>query len=198
MISKKYKCVHVHINKAAGSSIERMLGYSTTGADHRTIHEYKEVLGGEIKNYFTFAFVRNPWDKIVSQYHHRKQNMKDDRILNMNFKNWVHNLDTLGFDIKGTGNQLDWLCENRWLWNPAKKAYTKRPYKIKLAVDYIGRFENFEDDWSIICNKIGLVGETCHTKKSQHADYREYYDDKTSQIIYDRFIDDIKFFKYKF
>jgi len=197
MISKKYKCIHVHINKTAGSSIETMLEYNDSGADHRTIHEYKDVLGEDIQKYFTFAFVRNPWDKMVSQFHHRKQNEKDKRIQQMDFKSWVKNIDDFHV-IMGTGNQLNWLCDKKWVWHPGKKTYISNPTNFKVIVDYIGKFENFSADWEKVCKKIGLTTETVHRRKSNHDDYRKYYDDESTQIIFNRFEADIKFFKYKF
>ena len=58
--------IFIHINKTGGTSIERALGGKF---QHKTAREKIAELGEAVwQAKFTFAFVRNPWDKMVSQY----------------------------------------------------------------------------------------------------------------------------------
>src|SRR5882724_7775498 len=82
MISHDHRCILVHIERTGGTSVELTL----TGLDwwerktqdqkHLTARASIERYGEEIwKRYFTFSFVRNPWDLVVSSYvflHRRK------------------------------------------------------------------------------------------------------------------------------
>ena len=87
---------------------------------HCTIREvYKEF--PETKNYFTFCFVRNPWDIQVSQYFFNRDVLKYDlpsfdtwiqrNVLNQ--MKWIKNLDF--FDFIGRFETLqgdfNFLCE---------------------------------------------------------------------------------------
>lgn len=197
MIHTKYKLAFIHINKTAGSSIEKALGRTEHSPTHNTLTNYKKYVD---KGYYIFSFVRNPYDKMVSQYHHRKQNTQDKKVLNISFKDWIMNLDEIGFDIKGTGNQVAWLSLQKWVWDKDKKIYTTRPDEVKLGVDFIGFFENLQEDWNTLQNELDISPQIKlpHRRKSKHSNYREYYDDVTREIVYNRFEDDFNIFNYKF
>jgi len=65
-------------------------------------------------------------------------------------------------------------------------------------VDFIGRFENIEKDWEIVCQKIGKEIELPMRMKSHHKDYHEFYNEKTKQMIAEIYAKDIEKFGYKF
>lgn len=198
MINLYYRIAFIHINKTAGSSIETALGLVHEQSTHMTLKDFSEVI--QLPQFYKFSFIRNPYDKIVSQYHHRVQNMKDPIISKISFKDWVKNLDELGYDIKGTGNQVAWLSLQDWEWDVNKQEYTKRPKEVKFGVDFIGFFEQLTSDWKELQQEIGIYPhiKLPHRRKSNHKHYREYYDDTTQEIIYKRFEDDFKIFNYKF
>ena len=86
MISHKHKCIFIHIPKCGGTSIEDALfkprnertikdlwsgpnKYQTGGLQHLMASHIIEEVGGDLfDEYFKFSFVRNPWEKMVSQF----------------------------------------------------------------------------------------------------------------------------------
>src|SRR5687768_13300689 len=78
----------VHINKTGGTSIEKALGLPF---QHRTAVEIRRLIGAkEWDRRFSFAFVRNPWDKVASHYHFRvKTNQTGLRDKPIPFNEWV-------------------------------------------------------------------------------------------------------------
>jgi hypothetical protein len=179
--------VFVHINKTGGMSIGKALGMGKK--EHFTALEHKNRLGnhrwGEM---FKFSFVRNPRDKVISHYFHRvKTNQTGLGNKPINFKEWVKltygEQNPRYFDYpKYFMPQINWLTDG----------------KGKVIVDFVGRFENLENDFQHICKRIGKNVDLPFLNKSEHKEYQYYYDDTTKETVSKWFEKDIVFFNYLF
>lgn len=67
------------------------------------------------------------------------------------------------------------------------------------TVDFIGKFENIQNDFNTVCDLINVT-KTClpHTNKSNHEHYSVYYDDETQKLITDHHIRDLEQYNYDF
>jgi hypothetical protein len=155
-------------------------------AQHKFIKHFTDV---DISNFFTFSFVRNPWDRFLSEYFFIKKN-NGCGCKNFNFS---EKFPTFKKYVLKSGkscswyphelNQLDFLSDDSG----------------DINVDYIGKFENLQEDFNTICKKIGLPNQQLpHTNKSKHKHYTEYYDDETREIVAEKYAKDIEYFGYKF
>lgn len=184
---KFHNYIFIHINKTGGTSVEKALGLPLI---HKTAREYKKEVGDTYwQDRFSFAVVRNPWDKIASQFHYRS--MIDETQMRkkpIQFNDWVKRVfidqdPDYYNEEKMFIPQMDWLTD----------------IEGNMLVNFIARFENLSNDWPIICENINRQGvELPHVKKSSRTDYRGYYDTESTEIIADFFAQDIEQFSYHF
>jgi hypothetical protein len=209
MISDKYKCIHIHIPKSAGTSINHSLcGWITNDFDkekklwkqHATALETKKYYTNDKQwnNYFKFAIVRNPFDRMVSSYNFLCRRMMKpcdfrDKLL---FKKFIFKK---GIFKKLLNPSLIIEKENRY-----HQIRTATDFVMdkndNILVDYIGRFENIEDDWNFICEQLGTKIKLEHRNKNnrRYKHYRDYYDDDTKKCVAEACKKDLEIFKYKF
>lgn len=124
--------------------------------------------------YFTFAFVRNPWDRAASAYIKHYHNSELD--LKEGFNAWIKakvSIAQVSQFIADDNNQI--------------------------AVDYVGRFENIEQDFNHICDKLKINVRLPHKNKSTRSrQYQDLYTKETKEIIANLAKQDIELFGYKF
>ncbi len=196
MISHKLKSIFIHIPKCGGTSIERVL-QNQSFVFQRHYHISHRELNKNHNNYFKFTFVRNPYDKIVSEYKW--------------FTNTEHNYP--GKHVKDFYNGVDFKTFvkifTEWPKSKSKHNRNKGDYYHGLSythllqpinqINFIGRFENFQEDFDIVCDKIGIPQqELPHKYATDHKHYTEYYDDETREIVAERYAKDIEYFGYEF
>jgi len=178
--------IFIHINKTGGSSIECALGIPL---EHRTAKEKIAEIGLYYwKKKYTFTVVRNPWDKVVSHYYYRwerdETGLKTDGI---EFNEWVKltygKQDPQYFNYpKMFQPQMRWIADDR----------------DQILVDSVFRFENLEDDFNMVSQRLGISASLPHLKASDRNHYREYYSDETRFIIEAWFRSDLDQFGYTY
>lgn len=178
--------IFVHINKTGGSSIEKALALPF---QHRTARELLTLIGEKRwASRFSFAFVRNPWDKVASHYHYRvKTNQTGLRDRPIPFAAWVRlayqEHAPPYYDIpKMFMPQLDWIAD----------------VDGSILVNFVGRFESLHADFRTVCEQIGSRASLPHLKQSERGDYRRYYDDESAAIVGNHFEKDVAAFGYSF
>ena len=182
MISHEYKCIFIEVPKTGSTTIRSIIG--RTKKPHLDILQIKkQVTIKQFNQYFKFGFVRNPWDRAVSLYNRNEGIQLKNKMSFVNFIKW-HNYATD-------------TCTH-----PSQKKYQLDFFTDsvgELLVDFIGKFENLQQDFNIICDKIGIPQHQLpHINKSNHKHYTEYYDDETREIVAEKYAKDIEYFGYEF
>ena len=72
--------------------------------------------------------------------------------------------------------------------------------KGQIVVDFVGRFENLQKDFSYVVKRLGLPTEIAlpHLLKTDHEDYQVYYTDQTRRHVREKYCKDVKNFNYQF
>lgn len=232
MISHPDRCLFVHIPKTAGMSVEHFflgrLGLSwaeraplllTRNDDpalgppqlsHLTAAEYLR-LGylprPQFDDYFKFGFVRNPWDRLVSEYRYRGYPVKVD------FKTYLRKyLPAPGWtDLhRHVVPQYDFLHDESG----------------RLLVDFVGRYERLQEDFDRVCERLGIpasplprinrsmearwpdsvrelrrrLRRAVWSREKRHTfpHYTQYYDEESRALVDKMFERDIAAFNYSF
>lgn len=176
----------IHINKTGGTSVCQALNIAL---EHKTAVEKIQEIGRQTWDQrLTFATVRNPWDKVVSHYHHRLQSDHTDLAANpIGFKEWVTRAYR-DHDPAYYNNPKLYMPQLAWISDP----------EGNVLVDEVLRFERFAEDFKQIAKKLNREIELPHVRKSKRGDYRSYYDTATVDVVAGVFARDIAAFGYRF
>ncbi len=67
------------------------------------------------------------------------------------------------------------------------------------GIDFLGRFENLQHDLNIICDRLEIPRqELLVLNKTDHSNYRTYYDEVTRKRVETHYCKDIEAFGYEF
>ena len=215
-ISHSLRCLFVHIPKTGGTSVEKALGmfgdwriedrerffgriaspdllaagFLSRYLQHLTLPELRPLLSPALADgLFTFSFVRNPWDRMVSIHAHPDPDMLEQAAAQ-------------GLELRGVpfATFLDLTANLRHIHLLPQHCFILDSAGCPL-VDFIGRFENLANDFRKISTGLGTSGDLPHANASQarqHQDYRCYYTDATRDLIARRYARDIEIFRYAF
>ena len=232
MICGEYRCLFVHVPKTAGMSIEQVflqrvgLTWKTRAPlllggnddprlgpprlEHLKAGEYVargHLTAEQFESYFKFSFVRNPWDRIVSEYKYRGYPVKVD------FKTYLFkHLPAAGW----TDTYCHIIPQYDFLYDEAGK----------LLVDFVGRYERLQADFDKVCARVGIpptplprvnrsleearpntlrefrkqVRRAIWSREREHTfpHYTEYYDDESREFVGRLFRKDVEAFNYGF
>jgi len=238
MICHHYKCIFIHIPKNAGQSVEHVflklldLDWETRAPlllryndqpelgpprlAHLKAREYvpcKYLTQEQFDDYFKFAFVRNPWDRMVSIY---------------KYFGWDRYVGFKTFVVKKLAKV--WR-DNYWFVGPQSDFVCNENGDV--IVDFLGKFETLDADFDHVCRQLGLpstelpyINKSAKQKVKLSFDakdalkyarwlyrmrtipsikvvpgfdnYQDYYDDECREVVADLYKTDIQLFGYQF
>lgn len=200
LISDSHQFIFFHVAKAAGTSVRNTLQpYCLSPVDSRWISilrrfnlpsdyrkfrflKHTSVAQAEAKlpaqvftNYRRVAFVRNPWDRLVSQYiyHFRKREQRP-------FADYVQQ------SIRQQRlSQSQFLADSHG----------------RVELDFVGRYEDLETDYQRLAEFLQLPLPPLpklNASKHQSGDYRRHYDTELQQLLEPYLAEDMRQFDYTF
>jgi len=161
---------------------------------HRSAFYLQKMFPQEWANYFSFAIVRNPWARVVSNYEYAKlttsywhntegssiggKHMDYDFIHDKTFKEVVTILgqDETLLKHPGWRNQYHYIYDGH-----------------KILVDKVFRQETINDEFA---HQFKVELPVINT--SSHRDYTHYYDDDMIEIVRRVYQQDIDIFNYEY
>lgn len=219
MISHEHKTVFIHVPKVAGQSVElvflNLLGMSweqraplvlrhnpdpAKGPErlaHLLAREYVALAyidQATFDEYFKFAFVRNPWARLVSEYEYRRYEKRP-------FADFVEaefaSIDGYSDHSRHIIPQSDYLYDTDG----------------RLLVNYVGRFETIARDFRLVSDTLGLgvdelprknvsgmsrFQKLFRRKPREKKPYQNYYDAGLRDRVGEFYRQDVERFGYSF
>jgi hypothetical protein len=190
MYSNTHKFIFLHRGKCAGSSIKKSLssvgglevklekGHTNLGAMRKLIKED----GFDPEQYFQFTCVRNPWDRVVSLYHH----------MSTVSKRWPNDPEKQKMNFEGTFKEFLYHQELYPSICPNFQDF-----------DHVVRYEFLQDDFNILCEKLDIPNKVELPRMDYNTgrpkiNYQSYYRGNLQQIVAEKYAKDIEYFGYKF
>jgi chondroitin 4-sulfotransferase 11 len=207
MISHTHKFIYTRVAKTGSEAllqalrnhvndIDRVCDIASCDYDpnHVSSFDLKKVVPTQFDQYFKWAVTRNPWDRLVSIWSMNKQSNHFRCALPRyvpDFSEFIKSLDN-----------LDWMPEKK-IYHKCNKKYFNYTFgnvsDFTKGSDFIGKFENLQNDFDFICDTIGIPRHVLPTvNTTQHLHYSEYYNDETRQIVAERYAKDLERFDYTF
>ena len=196
ILSHKHKFIYIAIPKTGTTSVQKHV--ESLNLKETQIYNFgtkdkiptaeafrKHITASKLKSevtkfdqYFKFTFVRNPYERLTSwvYYYLRKSKI---HLYKYSFKELILKCPEFIWEP-----QSNWIFEND-----------------KNLMNFVGKVENFQEDFNTICDKIGIPQkELPHENKTErkHKHYTEYYDDETRQLVAEKYAKDIEYFGYEF
>lgn len=177
-LSKKLVGLYARLRKLENDGQAFMTGFHK----HATAAEVREKMGAQqFDRYFTFCFVRNPYDHMVSLYHYIKQSRGHylhQEAVNRTFE------DFLAYYIaQKPQRQSDFVFD----------------VEGNALVKFIGRFEHLEEDTQTLCKQLGLPAPKMSKKNTSNRAKKwgtYFQDESTKKLFQDYFQADFAHFNY--
>lgn len=206
--------VFIHIPKNAGSSIEEILPETCPYFRHSPAREVQNILH-DYDARFSFAFVRNPWDRTISLFEFLKKFHKAQmrglgdkykRILAGDKNKFVKSLFENDFhtfiEELVLQRELKHVSVHGHAHGWQQKEWITKDQKI--IVDFIGKVENIKQDIEEVRKKVEIktklpwINSTVKAGLQQQDLRYQYYNKTTMKLIEKAYRDDIEMFNYKY
>jgi len=185
------KVIFIHVPKSAGTSVAQALyGRSVT---HHTADFFRECNPKKFDEYFSFAIVRNPLDRLVSAYEYAKSGGTSRVPISNPEKYQVREFSTFKKFV------MEWLPTQK------KLDFVFRPqYEFVFdnagnqLVDVIFDMENIRDVEESLRKNAEIEIEISKTNSSKHKSYKSYYDAETLKAVKSFYAKDFEAFTSEF
>ena len=161
------------IPKNACSSIRHMILKHMTGQEKLPydLHELKKMDKvdyqdlNSYQNYFWFAFLRNPFDRVIACYKDKVLSEQGDEIYKALYNPDMKFPDFVDFVVNTDDLTIDWHLKSQ-------------DYYIGRYIDdmnFVGTVENFKRDIDILRDKIKCKFKPEHLRKTKPFDRNKYF-----------------------
>jgi len=185
--SAKFDCVLIHIPKTGGRAIRD--GFFK--GDHEG--PFFGYIPAKYSNCFKFAFVRNPFDRIISAW--KMFTTGTDLVVSNS------NMPLERFLEIVTDDSIIYDKRRKTLEEKIKHHTIPQTHRFNslMEADFVGRFENFQEDFFRVCQQVGAGRVILPVvNSSSRCHYRNYYTSYTRAVVEKYFESDLQELGYEY
>lgn len=196
LVSDQEQYVFYKIYKSGSSTVSKILHAHTkiSSLPYKKVFfensaERLNAYHANLDLYFKFAFVRNPWDRLVSLY--------SDKVLNpeSGLKKVPYYDQFIGLSFESFLEKIIFSDLDNCIPHHRSQSHLI-PFE---KMNFIGRFETLNKDLAFICERLNITNyKIGHLNKSKHAHYSTFYNDYTKRLVEVNYSEDIENFGYSF
>ena len=156
----------------------------------------KLMLESEWDQFFKFAFVRHPLDRLASLYIHTvRANFKtEERITAQYILTHKPKIILEMSNLDGSGNLTHYdVTFDFFVRHFSDRGFHSQVKQISdtkgnIITNFTGKFENLEADWKKVCEKIKIAQNLPKKNMSEGTEglYKQFYTEDLKEFIYDR------------
>ena len=202
LVSESHRFLFIHVPRTGGTSIQEALKPFSTRPPrdrfskmvsqlglrkwnrryfpgHTSLSVVKRAISGDVFcEMFKFAFVRNPWARLASDYAYK--------MANSGHRRHAKTLELGGFQA--------------WLEQETGKRRSSQLAMLGPDLNFQGRFESLSTDFLHICQRLGLEVQLGHRNRARESDWdwRELYDATTRSLVGECWAEEIEELCYVF
>lgn len=176
--SAKYRSL---LNTAVKAAYKRRLFHNPV---HSPAERVRRAFPHEWEHYYKFCFVRNPYDQAVSEYAYQMKNAGRQASFH--------------YFLKAMNGDID---DPAIVPGGLKRNWSLYALNGEPVVDFIGRYEALEADFTDVCQRLGIpVDQPLRQEKVGQQRRRkalsEWYDEETVELVRSIYGREIEYFGY--
>lgn len=188
----RLRSIFVHTPKAAGTSVA--LSIFGELPYHYTAEDYIAIFGRKtFHSYFSFTFVRNPWDRVYSAYRYLHGGGWDEKDREWASQFIAPYASFREFILKGLRKRD---VQNFMHFRPQVEFVCN--WRSKVLVNYVGYFETISEDFEKIVERIGIEASLGVKNRSTDGEYQTAFDSECLKVVGRVYAKDIATFGYRF
>lgn len=189
---ERRRCLFVHVPKAAGVAVVECL-FGHRGGGHTTYREYERLFERAYRvrdfgQYYSFAFVRNPWDRLHSAYEFLRGGGMLPADAEFARRVLLPYPDFRTF-VQG------WVTPESvrsWLHFVPQVEFLKNEHGA-IPLSFIGRYERLHEDYEHVRTRLGFGGPLAERNRTANrTPWRDAYDAETAAIVGRAYAEDIE------
>jgi chondroitin 4-sulfotransferase 11 len=189
----RHRALFIHVPKSAGRSIVRGL-FDVQSVEHAPAQWYQQLDPDKFERYFKFTVVRNPWDRVASAYSYLYQGGSKASAEDQLWSQFIKSFSSLDEFV------CQWMTEENVLRNALftpQLVYLTDMFG-QMSMDFVARFENLEEDFQSIADRLNIDAALPHLNQSRARPYQASYTAESRSIVQRVYAKDIAQFEYQF